>query len=521
MHVTMSTPASVLAADTTARTMTGVVVPYGQAGNTSAGRLTVRAGAVRVPDNLRQIKLLRDHDRTRPVGYALTATDTPAGLVMSFRVGATSDGDQALLEATEGLRDAFSVELDDLELDGQTVTAAALTAVAQVPVPAYQAARIAQVAAARPPADPPADPTPAPDPAPDPGPVPADDDDDDDDSTDDESENDMTVTATDARPAAAAARPLPTTSTTTRPRGVTTYLEAARVIAATARGELTPAELQAALNDVTTKDTSAGPALPPQWVGNLWADDPLPRVHVDAITGPRPLTGLKVTGFVWETGLHVMPWAGDKAAIPTNIPKATPGEATAKRWAGGVDVAREFVDLGSPEIIADLLATARDDYNAKTDADVLNELTSFGTDVGMTFADGLEVVSAVLGEFRGKGRLSTLFIGANVWASLAGLSGQNLLTGALSFAGGDIGGVSFVYDGDLMPNTALGVDKRAATFYERGPITVEALNIAQGGIDEAVHGYTATLINNPAYVVTASMVPPVADAASSRKSASK
>ena len=89
MRVTMTAPAQ-LAADLTARTMTGVVVPYGQPGNTSAGRLTVRAGAVRVPDNLRTVKLLRDHDRSRPVGYATAATDTVDGLVMSFRIGRAS-----------------------------------------------------------------------------------------------------------------------------------------------------------------------------------------------------------------------------------------------------------------------------------------------------------------------------------------------------------------------------------------------------------------------------------------------
>jgi hypothetical protein len=66
-----------------------------------------------------------------------------------------------------------------------------------------------------------------------------------------------------------------------------------------------------------------------------------------------------------------------------------------------------------------------------------------------------------------------------------------------------VGGVSFVVDGDLPPGGILGIDRRAATFYEQGPITVEALNIAQGGIDEAVHGYTGTLINKPAYVVKA------------------
>jgi hypothetical protein len=532
MRVTMTTPAQALAADTQARTMTGVVVPYGQPGNTSAGRLTVKAGAVRVPDNLRTVKLLRDHDRSRPVGYALASSDTADGLIMTFRIGATDDGNQALLEATEGLRDAFSVELDDLELDGQTITGADLTAVAQVPVPAYQAARIAQVAAARRATDQP-DVHPTVDP-PQPLPPEADPDggdpDDDDDDTDDEhdpdtitttpgEDPDMTTTATAASgPAASAARPTPTTG---RPRGVTTVLEAAHVIAARARGQITTAELNAALSDVTTAPASAGAILQPMWVGNLWTDDPQPRIHVDAITGPRPLTGLTINGFVWSPGMTVAQWAGDKTAIPTSVPKAVIGTASAKRWAGGVDVAREFVDLGSAEIIADLLATARDDYRTKTDLDCLNYLVAGATDAGAAFTDGLSAITAVVGHFTGRGRLSSLFVGSDVWSSLAGNTSQSWLSGSVSFTGGDAGGVTFVLDGDLPPGGVLGLDKRAATFYEQGPITVEALNIAQGGIDEAVHGYTGTLINKPAYVVKATATITRAAGASSSSSSKK
>jgi phage head maturation protease len=529
MRVTMTTPANVLAADTQARTMTGVVVPYGQPGFTSAGRLTVQAGALRVPDNLRHVKLFRDHDRTRPVGYASAAVDGADGLVMTFRIGATPDGDQALLEASEGLRDAFSVELDDLELDGQTVTAADLTAVAQVPVPAYQAARIATVAAARrvtdqpdviPTVDPP-QPLPPEDPD---GGDPDDDDDDDDETTTTEEDPDMTTTATAASgPAAAGAATNRPTPTQTRARGVTTVLEAAQVIAARARGQITSAELQAALSDVTTAPASAGGILQPQWVGNLWSNDPLPRIHVDACTGPRPLTGLTVSGFVWNPGMTVATWAGDKAAIPSNAPKAILGSTTAGRWAGGVDIAREFIDLGTPEIIADLLATARDDYRAKTDADCLAKLLAGATDAGTTFTTGLGVVNAIVTKFTGAGNLSTLFVGTGVWASLAMTTSQAWMSGNVTYSGGNVGGVTFVVDGALAPGAALGLDKRAATFYEQGPITVEALNIAQGGIDEAVHGYSAVLVNKPLYVVKASgtIPPPVEDAQSDTQPDSK
>jgi hypothetical protein len=287
---------------------------------------------------------------------------------------------------------------------------------------------------------------------------------------------------------------------------------------------MTKAELNAALSDVTTAPGSAGAILQPMWVGNLWSDDPLPRVHVDAITGPRPLTGLTISGFVWNPGMTVASWTGDKTAIPTNAPKAIVGSATAKRWAGGVDIAREFVDLGTSEIIADLLATARDDYRAKTDAQCLADLLAAATDAGTAFTTGLGVVNAIVGHFTGAGSLSTLFVGTGVWASLAMTTSQAWLSGSVTYTGGNVGGVNFVVDAALAPGAALGVDKRAATFYEQGPITVEALNIAQGGVDEAVHGYSGTLVNKPLYVVKASgtITPPADDdGGSTRSKASK
>ena len=78
------------------RTIAGVALPFGQVGRTSAGPVTVAAGAVRIPANLRSVKLFREHGRQHPVGYALTASEGDTGLTMSFRAAATPDGDAAL-----------------------------------------------------------------------------------------------------------------------------------------------------------------------------------------------------------------------------------------------------------------------------------------------------------------------------------------------------------------------------------------------------------------------------------------
>ena len=102
------------------------------------------------------MKLFREHGRTTPVGFALDATETPEALTMSFHVGATPDGDRALLEASEGIRDgAVGRALVNVEIRDGVVLSADLAGVALVAVPAFPEARCSP---------PPTPPTPTPTP---------------------------------------------------------------------------------------------------------------------------------------------------------------------------------------------------------------------------------------------------------------------------------------------------------------------------------------------------------------------
>jgi HK97 family phage prohead protease len=128
----------------TDRTLRGLALPYAADGRTSAGRVRASAGVVRWPADLRRVKVFTGHDRTRPVGYVTTLTETNDGLVAELHIAGTPDGDAALLEAREGTRDAMSVELEDVELDDDgELLAAELVAIALVPLPAFSDARIA------------------------------------------------------------------------------------------------------------------------------------------------------------------------------------------------------------------------------------------------------------------------------------------------------------------------------------------------------------------------------------------
>lgn len=149
MRLTFSAP--ITAADTGRRTIAGRIVTWGEEGNTSQGPTVFAADSITVPDT---VKLHLEHDHTRPVGHAIELTASDAGIEGVFKIAATTAGNDALVEATDGLRDGFSVgvTVDAFEVIGNVyhVTASTLDEVSLVTNPAIDSARVSDVAASEP-----------------------------------------------------------------------------------------------------------------------------------------------------------------------------------------------------------------------------------------------------------------------------------------------------------------------------------------------------------------------------------
>lgn len=147
------TPMAVTAADIENRTITGRIVTWDETGNTSIGKLQFAQGSIQP----KPVLLNLEHDRARRIGKTLamhfvTGSDTSPGLEATFKIAKTTAGDDALVEAAEGLRDGFSVEVsfDEYETlkDGTIrVLKGELTAVALTSEPAIRSARVNEVAA--------------------------------------------------------------------------------------------------------------------------------------------------------------------------------------------------------------------------------------------------------------------------------------------------------------------------------------------------------------------------------------
>lgn len=142
------TPMQITAADSNSRTISGRIVTFEETGNASIGKVQFAAGSIEPT----AVLLNLEHDRTRRIGKTLLIESTDQGIDATFKIAETTAGNDALVEAQEGLRDGFSVEVsfDEYETlkDGTVrILAGELTGVALTSEPAIRSARVESVAA--------------------------------------------------------------------------------------------------------------------------------------------------------------------------------------------------------------------------------------------------------------------------------------------------------------------------------------------------------------------------------------
>jgi phage head maturation protease len=142
------TPMQITAADSNSRTITGRIVTFEETGNASIGKVQFAAGSIEAT----AVLLNLEHDRTRRIGKTLSIESNDKGIEATFKIANTTAGTDALVEAQEGLRDGFSVEVsfDEYETlkDGTVrILKGELTGVALTSEPAIRSSRVTEVAA--------------------------------------------------------------------------------------------------------------------------------------------------------------------------------------------------------------------------------------------------------------------------------------------------------------------------------------------------------------------------------------
>mgnify|MGYP003652742211 FL=1 len=152
----VTTPFTITAADSEARTITGKIVEFGVPATASTGKVMFQRGSL----NPANVKLNLEHDAARPIGKTLSMELSPDGnsIEATFKISKTTAGTDAIQEAMDGLRDGFSVEANANDFthakDGtMIVNSADLVGVALTHNPAFDSARVSNVAATTAPED--------------------------------------------------------------------------------------------------------------------------------------------------------------------------------------------------------------------------------------------------------------------------------------------------------------------------------------------------------------------------------
>jgi HK97 family phage prohead protease len=514
------------------RVAEGILVPYGQPGRTNLGPKRIARGALRLVAEAPVVGLY-GHDRERSVSRLIASEDRAEGLWGRLRIAETPTGDLLLAELRGGVRDGLSVELSDLVLDASDpnlVTSARLDAVAHVPLPAYDSARVSALAATQhAPTGEPSVTAPAPTAAPAAEPTapaaPA---------------LDYAALAAALAPhltAAAAPAGLPTGALTAAPAAPglapsaparpdldNPVVQAATLQAQVAR-DPSNRELHAALVDITQSGLSLFDN--PSTLGEkLWEGAGYSRRFV-SLFRQQPLTAMKGTGWQWVERPQVADYAGNKAGIPSNQVSVEPTEWTAERCAGGWDIDRKFRDFGDAQFWTEFYAAQTESYLELSDARAAAALVDYAFDVTdaatypthynlpagySTAAGGLVVAQAdvlqaaalatAILEDTPRVRRGPDYIVMNTadWLSLSTLTSLDLpaFLSLLKVDPGNFQRSSLVPKGSIIAGI-----RQAATFRELGatPIRVEALDVARGGIDSAVFGYTASHMDRPGGII--------------------
>jgi HK97 family phage prohead protease len=152
MQVLLTFNQEIQAADTERRIVSGLIAPYGEVGYTSAGAVVFERGSITIPDATK-IKLLSQHQQDKPVGRAISFSDSTEGVYGSFKLSSSTRGQDALVLAQENLVSGLSVGVDVTASkpmgDYLLVTAAVLKEVSLVESAAFSSASVTDIAAAR------------------------------------------------------------------------------------------------------------------------------------------------------------------------------------------------------------------------------------------------------------------------------------------------------------------------------------------------------------------------------------
>ena len=402
------------------REISGKIVPMGtgEIGQTNMGGVVFEAGSIEIADPTK-IKLLSQHDMKKPVGRMISAEVRQDGIYATFKLSRSTGGNDALIQAQEGLVSGLSVGAEVIaskpSRDGHIVVSSArLKEVSLVTEPAFKSAQVLEIAAEET--------------------IPA-------EPTQPESEpivEETTQAEAPAVEAAAVEAARPTVAVTNvreriAPISSAQYLEA-NIKAA--MGDDAARRTVLAADDSTS--TNTGLTLPSH-LNTFLTDTFSGRPAFNAVTrgSLAGITGMSFTIPRLYTNASSANVAPTVAAVNEAAATSETGMTSAydtisiQKYSGLNEVSFELIDRSSPAFMELLMSELRKAYEKATDAALLSAFASSGTVATQTASTAAGLQSFIATEsaaaYKGTGGeyANQLVASTDQWAAIMGYADDN------------------------------------------------------------------------------------------------
>jgi HK97 family phage prohead protease/HK97 family phage major capsid protein len=404
------------------REISGKIVPMGtgEIGNTNMGGVVFEAGSIEIADPTK-IKLLSQHDMKKPVGRMISAEVRQDGIYATFKLSRSTGGNDALIQAQEGLVSGLSVGAEIIaskpSRDGHIVVSSAkLKEVSLVTEPAFKSAQVLEIAAEE---SIPAEPI-----QPESEPV---------------VEETTTPVEAPAVEAAAVEAARPT---------VVANLQVKERIAPLTSSQYLDASIKAAMGDDSARrtvlaaddstSTNTGITLPSH-LNTFLTDTFSGRPAFDAVTrgSLAGIDGMSFTIPRLYTNASSANTAPTVAAVNEGAATSETGMTSAydtisvQKYSGLNEVSFELIDRSSPAFMELLMAELRKAYEKATDTALLSAFATSGTVAATTAATAAGLQSFIATEsaaaYKGTGGdyANQLVASTDQWAAIMGYADDN------------------------------------------------------------------------------------------------
>jgi HK97 family phage prohead protease len=480
------------------REISGKIVPMGtgEVGNTNLGAYVFEAGSIDIAD-VSKIKLLSQHQISKPVGRMISAETRKDGIYATFKLSRSQAGTDSLIMASEGLVSGLSIGAEIISSkpsrNGYTVvTAAKLKEVSLVTEPAFKSAQVLEIAAEE---VIPAEETP---------------------TTESETvvEETTPVEATPVEAAAVeAARPTISAMAYTKPRIDTAPAVFLENSIRAQLGDDNARQYLAAASDTTTTEV-AGLVPTRQLTEIINNKSTAGRPSIDAIsTGTLPDAGFKfqIPRVKAVPTVEIEP---EKAAFSDTQVEIEYLDVTVRKFAGMQLFDVEVLDRTSPAFFAELQSLMADAYAKATNTAVNAAITAGGTLDGTTTTlpfDGAEIASFIA---RASDSIYTntlrfaqsVIVSPTQWANIMGMvdssnrplfiasQPQNAAGSVSQSLRGSVLGLELYVDYTLTgdgDNSILVVNRDSYTWYESPRLQLRADKVGTGQVEVGYYGYGA------------------------------